>query len=204
MTGRVLALGVRLFTGVKRIPSSVLPSSPVLYFAPHQSHFDFLTIWAALPADRRAKLRPVAAKDYWTGGPVRRWLSKRVFNSILLDRKARREGGAHPLDPIIETLEGGESVLLFPEGTRRTDDEPGKFLPGIYHIAKAIPELRLVPVRLENLSRIMPKGEVLPLPLIARIELGEPTCLESAEAKDQFLERLRLMVMPGEGNGKSD
>ena len=69
-------------------------------------------------------------------------------------------------------LDAGDSLIFFPEGTRALTDEMLPFKSGLYHLARANPTLELVPVRMENLSRVMPKGELLPVPLVCILTFG--------------------------------
>lgn len=87
-----------------------------IYFANHTSHIDTLAIWSALPPELRARTRPVAAADYWGGGGLRRYIALRGLNAVLIDRQ-RTGDGADPLAPLGEALAGGDSLIIFPEGT---------------------------------------------------------------------------------------
>ena len=89
-------------------------------------------------------------------------------------------------------LESGDSLILFPEGTRNTTDE--LLLPmksGIYHLAQKCPQIDLVPVWMENLGRLLPKGEIVPVPLLCSISFGTPLRLQPGEDKETFLARIR-------------
>ena len=55
-------------------------------------------------------------------------------------------------------LERGQSLVIFPEGTRGSGEEIAPFKSGLFHLARRFPEAELVPVYLDNLARIMPKG----------------------------------------------
>lgn len=175
-----------------------------IYFANHTSHADFITIWAALPPSLRAHTRPVAAADYWEGNALRRWLAVRVFRAVLIDRgkggamtggtTAGAERGRVAIEEIVAALHEGDSLIIFPEGTRGEGTEIGAFKSGLYHLAVAAPDVDLVPVRLENLSRVLPKGEVIPVPVIARLTFGPPLRLGPDEPRDSLLERARSAV----------
>ena len=106
-----------------------------------------------------------------------------------MDRNPTARSGRHPLADLFVSLEGGDSLLIFPEGTRVEQGKEENFKPGIYHLARKFPEVPLIPVDLENLGRILPKGEFLPLPLVARVSLRQPITLEGGETKQQFLAR---------------
>ena len=173
-----------------------LPSGegPRIYFANHTSNLDALVVWASLPEPCRSTCRIVAAKDYWDGGPVRRWLACSVFNALLIERK-RVTRSSNPLDAINACLDEGRSIVIFPEGGRFLDDEPASFKSGLWHLARHRPDIELVPVWVENLSRVLPKGEVLPVPVLVAVTYGEPISIEPAEPRNAFLERARAALL---------
>ena len=165
-----------------------------IYFANHTSHIDTLAIWSALPPELRAQTRPVAAKDYWGAGGLRRYIALKGLNVVLIERtKEGRHGD--PLAPLVEALQQGQSLIIFPEGTRGTEALPGPFKGGIYRLAESFPNVELIPVYLENLNRAMPKGTFLPIPLICTIRFGAPLSLTQGETKESFLERARGAVV---------
>lgn len=163
-----------------------------IYFANHSSHADFATIWAALPADLRARTRPVAAADYWNASALRRYCAARVFRAILIDRAG---GGEAAIEQMVAALRGGNSLIIFPEGTRGDGTVIAPFKSGLYHLAVAVPEAELIPVRLVNLNRVLPKGEAIPVPVIARLTFGPPVAIEPGESKASLLERARTAVV---------
>jgi 1-acyl-sn-glycerol-3-phosphate acyltransferase len=164
-----------------------------VYFANHTSNLDAAVLWASLPVSIREKTRPVAAKDYWTGSALRRWLAREVFRALLIERR-KVTAENNPLREMVAVLDAGESLIIFPEGGRFPGFEPQKFKPGLFHLAKDRPKVELVPVYLENLNRILPKGQLLPVPLLGSITVGRPIRLESREAKIAFLDRAREAV----------
>jgi 1-acyl-sn-glycerol-3-phosphate acyltransferase len=172
-----------------------------IYFANHTSHIDTIAIWAALPIRLRYRTHPVAAKDYWGSG-VRRYIATKALRAVLIDR-ARSDPNANPLAPLIETLQLGESLIIFPEGTRGATALPGPFKSGLYHLASQFPHVQLVPVYLDNLHRSMPKSAVLPIPLTCTVRFGTPIALGSAESKEAFLERARAEVIKLAGDIKA-
>jgi len=174
-----------------------------IYFANHSSHLDFVVLWSALPSEIRAKTRPIAAKDYWEETPLRRYLTKNVFHAVFLERgiagKTKNPDephfiGRHLLEEMAEALGTENSLILFPEGTRGTGEKVGPFRPGLYHLATRRPDVELVPAYLENLNRILPKGEYLPVPMLSLLTFGKPLKVEPEEEKDAFLERAREAV----------
>ena len=165
-----------------------------IYFANHTSHMDTLALWCALPAALRATTRPVAAKAYWGGGGLRAWLARRGFNALLIERRRAADAG-DPLAALVAALARGESLILFPEGTRRAQALPGEFKAGLFHLAMRFPDAELIPVYLENLYRSMPKGALLPVPLTCTVRFGAPLARVADEAKEAFLERARDAVV---------
>ncbi len=168
-----------------------------IYFANHTSHLDFVVLWSALPGEVRARTRPVAAKDYWNKG-VKAYLAHNVFRAIMVRRGgvAQAGGGADAvaearavIDQLAEAMGETESLIFFPEGTRGTGETIAPFRSGLYYLARRKPEAELVPVYIENLGRVLPKGEVLPVPLICLLTFGAPMHIGEAEDKASFLKR---------------
>jgi 1-acyl-sn-glycerol-3-phosphate acyltransferase len=163
-----------------------------VYFANHTSHLDALVLWASLPRYLREVTRPVAAKDYWARDPVRRYMA-RVFNALLIDRDEIRVHQS-PIDLMIREMGDRYSLIVFPEGGRNIDEDMGEFKSGIFYLSKKRPDLELVPVYIDNLNRVLPRGEFLPVPLLSCITFGPPMWLEPGEQKVAFLRRARDAV----------
>ncbi len=163
-----------------------------VYFANHTSHLDALVLWASLPKHLRALTRPVAAKDYWAKGRVRRYMAK-VFNAVLIDR-TKIKVHQSPVQQMIREIGDKYSLIVFPEGGRNAEGELGEFKSGLYYLGKKRPDLELVPVYIDNLNRVLPRGEFLPVPLLSCITIGEPIWLEAGEPKAEFLQRAREAV----------
>jgi 1-acyl-sn-glycerol-3-phosphate acyltransferase len=164
-----------------------------IYFANHQSHADLVMIWAALPKELRRSVRAVAARDYWTKSPFRQWLTSAVFNVIYVSRE--RHADEDPLEPLIEAMNAGDSLILFPEGTRGYADEPQAFKAGLYNLALKFPEVELVPAWINNVQRVMPKGEVVPVPVLCSVTFGVPMRVLPGEERQDFLVRARSAVI---------
>ena len=191
MIGSVLARLTRLLTGARARWEGCLPEvRQRVFFANHTSNLDFVLLWASLPSPIRRVTRPVAAQDYWRGGFVREYLASQVFRAVLIERKHVTRDN-NPLTPMLESLTAGDSLIIFPEGTRHPDGLVGEFKPGIFHLAKACPEVEFVPVFIENLNRVLPKGEYLPVPVLCSVNFGAPLRLAPGEAKSEFLTRSR-------------
>ena len=144
-----------------------------VYFANHQSHMDTLAIMASLPAGLRAVTHPVAALDYWGRTRLTRFIALDCLHAILIDRKADKTK-VDPLEPLGAVLARGQSLVIFPEGTRGTGETVEPFKSGLFHLAERYPEAELVPVYLDNLSRVMPKGTFLVVPIAVTARYGAP------------------------------
>jgi 1-acyl-sn-glycerol-3-phosphate acyltransferase len=192
--GLFLLAFVRLLTGAQARWHGCPPKAEQrIYFANHQSHADLVMIWAALPAELRTITRPIAAKDYWTRTPLRQWVTTAVFNAVYVDRE--RKGDEDPLQPLVDALASGDSIVIFPEGTRGHGEEPQPFRSGLYSLAQRFPQAVLVPAWIDNIQRVMPKGEVVPVPILCSVTFGAPMRLEEGEERRAFLDRARAAVI---------
>jgi 1-acyl-sn-glycerol-3-phosphate acyltransferase len=185
---------VRVLTGAQARWYGCPPQAEQrIYFANHQSHADLVMIWAALPHELRSITRPVAARDYWTKSPLRQWITSAVFNAVYVDRERKDEGD--PLQPLEQALASGDSIILFPEGTRGDGEEPQSFKSGLYSLAVKFPQVVLVPAWIDNIQRVMPKGEVVPVPILCSVTFGAPIRVEPGEERRAFLDRARTAVI---------
>ena len=192
--GLLLATVARLITGAQGHWHGSPPKAEQrIYFANHQSHFDWVLIWAALPRDLRQTTRPIAARDYWTSTPLKHWITREIFNAVYVSRQ--RTDDEDPLEPLMEALRNGDSLVIFPEGTRGNKGDPAPFKAGLYHLAEAFPEVQLIPAWIDNVQRVMPKGEVVPVPILCSVTFGAPLLLEPGEDKRVFLDRARDAVI---------
>jgi 1-acyl-sn-glycerol-3-phosphate acyltransferase len=148
-----------------------------------------------LPAPLRRLTRPVAGADYWLQSGLRKFMGQRVFRAVLIDRNSVTRD-ADPIAIMAAALDQKSSLILFPEGTRNTGEEPLlRFKSGLYHLAKARPDVELVPIWIENLNRVMPKGEFVPIPLLCTVTIGAPIMLGEGEDKQAFLDRSRTSLL---------
>jgi 1-acyl-sn-glycerol-3-phosphate acyltransferase len=165
-----------------------------IYFANHASHLDFLVVWSALPTPIRAITRPVAGRDYWEKGHLRPFLAKRVFRALLIERRhVTRQN--NPLRAMLNTLDEGHSLIIFPEGTRSLDGTIRPFKAGLHHLSRLVKDIEFIPVYLNNLSRILPKGDFLPIPLLSSVSFGSPLEIIPSEPRAEFLKRAREAVV---------
>jgi 1-acyl-sn-glycerol-3-phosphate acyltransferase len=200
LVAALITAGIRMLTGVQARWLGCGPSDVQrVYFANHASHADFVLIWSVLPQHLRKMTRPVAASDYWSRGAVRRYLIHRVFRGVLIAR-GKFERAHNPIAEMGRAIEEGASLILFPEGTRGPGGQVQPFKAGVYHLAHAYANLELVPVWIDNAYRVMPKGVLLPIPLLCSVAFGKPLRLEAGEHKPEFLDRLcQSLVELGNG-----
>lgn len=201
MIGGALAAVCRLITGAT-VEWHCDPNADVqrIYFGNHSSHLDFIVIWSALPPRLRRLTRPVAGRDYWDRSAVRRYLAGEVFRAVLIDRRPAGSDQAvaaarATVERMAEEMGDRDSLIVFPEGTRSSNGAVGPFKGGLFHLSRRRPDVELIPVHLENLNRILPKGETLPVPMLSRVVFGTRLPTREIEDKAAFLERARTAVI---------
>jgi 1-acyl-sn-glycerol-3-phosphate acyltransferase len=196
VAGSVLAVLARAITGVRPIWAGAAPGgSQRIYFANHASHGDFILVSTCLPPAERHRTAAVAGADYWNAGPVRRFIAGRLLRTVLVERNWV-ERSADPMQVMLAALDTGQSLIFFPEGTRNMTEEPLlRFRSGLYNLAAARSQVELVPCWIENMSRVLPKGAVLPVPLLCRVVFGVPLTLEPGEERKDFLDRARQALL---------
>lgn len=221
VTGHTIMLLARVVTAVRGKWEGVEPiPTQRVYFSNHVSHADFVLIWTTLPGRLRHNTRPVAGADYWEATPLKSYIGKKVFKAVLVDRsgKSKSEPTGVPvpeapnatedkttkqekasnnaIDAMSKALVDGHSLILFPEGTRNTTaDSLLPFKSGLYHLAKANASVELVPVWIDNLHRVLPKGEFIPVPLACTVTYGSAIFLDSKESKNDFIKRAELALL---------
>ncbi len=193
MTGIFLSAVARVLSGASVRWIDCQPDTcQRVYFANHTSHLDAIVLWSSLPFEVRGETRPVAAKDYWEKSRLRRFFA-RTFNAILIDRTEIKVHQS-PVDVMLREIRDRYSLIVFPEGGRNTGPTVGEFKSGLYYLCKKRPDLELVPVHIDNLNRVLPRGEFLPVPLLTCVTFGPPIWLEAGESKTEFLGRAREAV----------
>lgn len=196
LAGALILFFARFITGVRGRWEGVAPTDEQrIYFANHASHGDFVLIWTVLPRRMRLATRPVAGSDYWLKSGLRRFIGRDVFNAVLIDRDPATRT-SDPVAQMTEALDAGSSLIVFPEGTRNTTDAPLlPFRSGLFHLAQARPNVALVPVWIDNLNRVMPKGEFVPVPLICTVSFGAALSVGDSETKQDFLARAQAALL---------
>jgi 1-acyl-sn-glycerol-3-phosphate acyltransferase len=151
--------------GAENLPGK----DPFLLVANHDSHLDTPLLLSLFPGSRLSRIRPVAAADYWGSG-VKRFVSEKLFRVLPIARRGEEAGEA--VARMEEALDRGESLILFPEGTRGDPEVLQPFRSGAARLASARPQVPVVPVFLANTGRNLPRGSSLFLPMICDIWIG--------------------------------
>ena len=75
------------------------------------------------------------------------------------------------------------------------------FKSGIYHLARENPDVQFVPIWIDNINRVLPKGKLIPVPIICEVNIGKEIQLFPGESKDDFLQRARdaMLALAPEG-----
>jgi len=180
-------------SGRERLPLK----GPAIVAANHSSHVDTLLLLAIFPSRAVARVRPVAAADYFLKDPVIGWFSRRVIGIVPVARlKAGRkmqDGGEDVLAPARAALAAGDIVVVFPEGTRGDGDELGQLKSGVARLAEAFPDAPVTPVWIQGAGRVLPKGEAIPAPLNCAVLVGEPVAW--AGDRHAFMAGLRAALL---------
>ena len=122
LAARTLCGFTRALTGARVLWLGCAPDATQrVYFGNHGSHGDFALIWACLPYELRTRTRPVAGADYWCSGALRKYVAEHLINAVLIDRNR----ATRTQDPILQmaaAIGNGDSLIVFPEGTRNTTE----------------------------------------------------------------------------------
>ena len=164
----LFAIGLRIIE-LNRLPRV----GPAIICANHNSHLDTMVLMTIFPLRLLAKLRPVAAAEYFLQNPLLGWFALQIIGIIPIERD-RSSCSEHPLAKCSEALERGEILIIYPEGSRGEPESLADFQSGIAHLAKRHPDVPIYPVFLYGLGKVLPKGEVVLVPFFCDVAIGEP------------------------------
>ncbi len=163
-----------LIFGGMRVSGSTLPTrGPAIVIANHNSHLDALALLSLFPLETLPRVRPVAARDYFCSTPLRQFISRYLIGILPIDRRPRSHH-ARPLEPLLNALERGEILIIFPEGSRGDPGELRPFKSGFAHLAKKRPDVPVIPVQLRGTDRALPRNEALWVPFVLEVQIGKP------------------------------
>jgi 1-acyl-sn-glycerol-3-phosphate acyltransferase len=167
-----------LFIGLRVRGREHLPKNdPFILVANHSSHLDTVSLLSLFPLGRLPRLRPVAAADYFERNQFVSALSKTLFNILPIARKGLTPE-TNPVPRMEAVLRAGQSLIIFPEGTRGSGEELTHFHSGAAHLIEKCPDVPVLPAYLVNMGRSLPKGEWIPVPFFCEVRLGEPRILQ--------------------------
>ncbi len=172
-----------LIVGVKYRNREVLKKEKqFIIVANHNSHVDTMALLSALPSSRIRHVHPVAAADYFGSNPIRAFITKLLVNTILIPRSRPVDGeGPDPVQMMFDQLEKGESLILFPEGSRGEPGKLQKFKKGIALLLEKYPHIPFIPVYMSNMGKVLPKGDGVLVPFNSTVIFGEPQLANSCD-----------------------
>ncbi|MBI5289298.1 MAG: 1-acyl-sn-glycerol-3-phosphate acyltransferase [Chloroflexi bacterium] len=146
---------------------------PVIVMPNHSSHFDTPAALSVLPERIRARTAVAAAADKFYRPGKKGWWYSLFFNAFPIERGS----GSAALDYAKTLLSGGWSILMYPEGTRSVNGEMARFHHGVSLLALGA-GVPVVPIYMEGLRDVMPKGQREPRPAAVRIRIGAPVRIQ--------------------------
>ena len=163
-----------LFIGLRVRGREHLPrTGQFVLIANHSSHLDTVSILTLFRLTHLRHIRPVAAADYFERNLLISVVTKTLFNILPIARKGITAEN-NPLERMRQALAEGDSLIIFPEGTRGSGESIAPFRSGIAHLVEKVPGIKVVPAYLANMGRSLPKGELIPVPFFCEIRIGEP------------------------------
>lgn len=180
----IFALAIKpfmtLFIGLRVSGRKYLArSEPFVLIANHSSHLDTISLLSLFPLNRLRNIRPVAAADYFERNRYVSLFTKTLFNILPIARKNITTEN-NPLRRMREAIEAGDSLIIFPEGTRGSGEQIGEFRSGVAHLIEKMPDVPVIPAYLVNMGRSLPKGEFIPVPFFCEIRIGAPRVLQGS------------------------
>lgn len=180
-----------LYNRLEIVGREFIPDYPVIVASNHASNIDPPLIGGAFP--RRLRY---LAKESLFKNPVLGFLITSL-GAIPVKREDRQSAGV-VLKLLLEQLSRGESILLFPEGSRSKD---GKMKPleggaAFLSVKSGIP---ILPVYIRGSHGVCPPGSSLPRPCKLRVSFAEPLSSDpevksDREKRDRLTERLSSVL----------
>lgn len=195
----VYKVGMKFFLqviiGVKYYNKKVLKNqTQFILVSNHNSHIDTMAMMAAVPFRKLYKTHPVAAGDYFGNRKIKTFLTKLFVNGILIARKKEEKGEfGDTIEKLSKILNDGNSLILFPEGSRGEPEKIQRFKKGIGVLLQQNPTICYVPVFTQGLGTVMPKGKFLFVPYESDIYFGQPTIAKGKEV-DEIVAEIEAQI----------
>ncbi len=182
----LLAVGVSV-----RNREGLPDSGPAVIAANHNSHADTLALMSLFPLRRLKMVRAVAAEDHFRQGTPIGWVARNLLGILPISRAGARKN-FDPLAPVVDALDEGAILIIYPEGTRGEPEKLQSFRRGIAHLHERRPEVPIVPVYLQGFGRVLPRGSRIPVPFFCDVVVGEP--LPPAESRKAMMTSLEATI----------
>ncbi len=179
--------------GVRYRRRTLVPDGPCLVVSNHNSHLDAGILMSLFPLRRLTRVHPVAAADYFGSTLFKQALAMWMMNGIPIQR--RPKPGTDPLQPLVDKLNEGHSLVFFPEGSRGEAGVVARFRPGIGKLVRQLPGLLVVPVYLAGPERIWPRGQTVPVPLNVDAIVGKPRTYNPEDDARDIAEQVQRDVL---------
>lgn len=183
-------LGVNV-SGIDNLPKISKGASIIV--ANHNSHIDTLLLMSLFSCNQILKIHPVAAEDYFCNTKLKSFLFKTLLGLIPLKRKFGKTTKEELFKEINTALRAGETIIIYPEGTRGNDNSIQEFKSGVAHIAAMNPDVPVIPFYINGPDRILPKGAFLWVPFIADVYVSEAIYYDGTPTKI-FTSRIKTIV----------
>lgn len=183
-----LVLGVNV-----RNPETLPKDGPAIIIANHNSHIDTLLLMSLFSVSKINKIRPVAAADYFCNTKFKKFIFENLIGIIPIERKISKENISTLFSGIFNALDNNEIIIIYPEGTRGNDNKINKFKSGVAHIAKAYPNVPVIPIFINGPDKILPKIDAILVPFISDVYIGEPL-FYNKKSTMEFTEEIKEKV----------
>lgn len=184
---------LKLIVGVKYINKDALSKEKLfIIVSNHNSHIDTMALMAALNYSQLHITHPVAAGDYFGSSALKSKVTKLFTNALLIPRKPVN-GAQNPIRMMTDCLNKGDSLILFPEGSRGEPEKMQEFKKGIGLLLKMNNKVPYIPVFMKGMGRILPKGERLLVPFDSYVHIGNPVFC-SSENTDEIVKEIEQKI----------
>jgi len=173
-------------TGVKYKHAEVLSEAKqFIIIANHNSHIDTLALMSAMPKYKIVEVKPVAAGDYFGTTKWKSFITVLFTNALLIPRCCSlKNRSKDPFRIMMKALKRGQSLIVYPEGSRGKANEMQEFKNGIGHILLKYPHIAYIPTYIENTGKVLPKDAIIPLPFNCSVIFGDLQYCKGKNAKE--------------------